>query len=127
MLHGIAKLVTCCAFYHFQELIQNADDAGATEIKFMVDHRHHGNDNLWLPGLANFQGPALLAWNNAEFSEEDWESVFHIYKSLKKTDPMKVGRFGLGFISVYHITGMSFFTICILYDFFIFRLAIYSQ
>ena len=72
----------------------------------MVDPRDHGTDNLWLPGLANFQGPALLAWNNAEFSENDWESVFHIYQSLKKKDPMKVGRFGLGFISVYHITGM---------------------
>lgn len=74
----------------------------------MVDPRHHGNDNLWLPGLINFQGPALLAWNNAEFSENDWESVFHIYQSLKKKDPMKVGRFGLGFISVYHITGTPF-------------------
>ena len=92
-------------YFLSQELIQNADDASATEIRFMVDGRYHGNDNLWLPGLVNFQGAALLAWNNAEFKENDWESVFHIYQSLKKKDPMKVGRFGLGFISVYHITG----------------------
>lgn len=110
-------------------MIQNADDAGATEIKFMVDPRHHGNDNLWLPGLAQFQGPALVAWNNAQFNENDWESVFHIYQSLKKSDPMKVGRFGLGFISVYHITGMLFWLPykVILYNVLHFRFTIYSQ
>ena len=28
-----------------------------------------------------------------------------IYKSVKELDPVKVGRFGLGFKSVFHITG----------------------
>ena len=28
-----------------------------------------------------------------------------IYSSVKEDDPMKVGRFGLGFKSVFHITG----------------------
>jgi len=71
----------------------------------MIDPRHHSADELWLPGLANFQGPALLSWNNAQFSENDWESISKIHQSLKDTDPMKVGRFGLGFISIHHITG----------------------
>jgi len=91
-----------------QELIQNADDAGATEIKFMIDPRHHSTDELWLPGLAKFQGPALLSWNNVEFTENDWESISKIHQSFKDTDPMKVGRFGLGFISIHHITGKYF-------------------
>jgi len=88
-------------------LIQNADDAGATEITFMIDPRHHSTDHdgLWPPGLAKFQGPALLSWNNAQFTENDWESISKIHQSLKDTDPMKVGRFGLGFISIYHISG----------------------
>jgi len=71
----------------------------------MIDPRDHPTDGLWLPGLNNFQGPALLSWNNAEFSDEDWGTISKIYQSLKDKDPMKVGRFGLGFISVYHITG----------------------
>ena len=29
--------------------------------------------------------------------------------SVKEKDPMKVGRFGLGFKSVFHVTGMSTF------------------
>ena len=65
----------------------------------MIDPRHHNIDRLWLPGLAEFQGSALLSWNNAQFAENDWESISKIHQSFK------VGRFGLGFISIYHITG----------------------
>ena len=88
-------------------MIQNADDAGATEVKFMIDNREHSRDDLppKLKGLDKFQGPALLSWNNAVFSEGDWESISKIYQSTKENEPMKVGRFGLGFISIYHITG----------------------
>jgi len=57
----------------------------------MIDPRHHSTDVLWLPGLAEFQGPALLSWNNAEFSDEDWGSISKIHQSLKDKDPMKVG------------------------------------
>ena len=58
-----------------------------------------------LQGLDKFQGPALLSWNNAVFSDDDWESISKIYQSTKETEPIKVGRFGLWFISIYHITG----------------------
>ena len=90
-----------------QELIQNADDAGATHVKFMIDDRQHSVDDLpkHLQGLDKFQGPALLSWNNAVFSDDDWESISKIYQSTKEEEPIKVGRFGLGFISIYHITG----------------------
>ena len=76
----------------------------------MIDPRHHSTDGLWRPGLAKFQGPALLSWNNAQFTENDWKSISKIHRSLKETDPMKVGRFGLGFISIHHITGKYLIT-----------------
>ena len=73
----------------------------------MIDDRQHDIDNLpsHLKGLDKFQGPALLSWNNAVFSDDDWESISKIYQSTKEAEPIKVGRFGLGFISIYHITG----------------------
>jgi len=51
------------------------------------------------------KGPALYAYNNAVFSDEDWDSLRKLNQSHKEQDPTKVGRFGLGFKSVFHITG----------------------
>ena len=52
-----------------------------------------------------YQGPALYAWNNAVFKKDDWHSLAKINQSSKKEEALKVGRFGLGFQSVFHITG----------------------
>ena len=51
------------------------------------------------------QGPALYAYNNAMFTKEDWKGIRMLCDSIKVKDPMKVGRFGLGFKSVFHVTG----------------------
>jgi hypothetical protein len=50
------------------ELVQNADDAGATKAAFLLDMRQHATSSLLGPGMAAWQGPALLAYNNAIFS-----------------------------------------------------------
>ena len=88
-------------------MIQNADDAGATIVQFYVDSRDHGNKNLVDGELASYQGPALISANDAMFSEEDWEGIQSLQQSIKADDPFKVGRFGIGFNSVYHLTGMN--------------------
>ncbi len=86
-------------------MIQNADDAGATTVWFYVDERQHSTSNLPHPDLAMFQGPALVAANDACFTEEDWKGIQSLQQSIKAEDPFKVGRFGIGFNSVYHLTG----------------------
>ena len=103
-----SALTDCFHFFLQQELIQNADDAGASRVKFLIDSRQHPRDpgGLWKPSLAPFQGPALLAWNNSIFSEEDWRNIGKMHQSQKEEDLLKVGRFGLGFQSVHHLTGM---------------------
>ena len=57
------------------------------------------------PDLAPFQGPALLAYNDARFTDKDWKGIQDLQCSVKAEDPFKVGKFGIGFNSVYHITG----------------------
>ncbi|CAB3987754.1 Hypothetical predicted protein [Paramuricea clavata] len=89
-----------------KELIQNADDAGANEVKLLFDATSYGTASLVSPGLALFQGPALYCYNNAEFTEEDWEGLQRLMRSNKENNPLKVGRFGIGFNSVYHITDL---------------------
>ena len=90
-----------------QELNQNAYNAGAVEVKFMLDRHDHPctKDELLEPELIDFQGPALYAWNNAVFADDDWSHIGNMYQSSKEKEPLKVGRFGLGFMSVFHITG----------------------
>ncbi|KAM7413412.1 hypothetical protein PAMA_020685 [Pampus argenteus] len=87
-----------------KELIQNAEDAGATEVKFMYDETEYGVESLWSPDMAEHQGTALYVYNDAVFTVEDWNGIQEIARSRKRDDPLKVGRFGIGFNSVYHIT-----------------------
>ncbi|XP_015770809.1 PREDICTED: sacsin-like, partial [Acropora digitifera] len=91
-----------------KEIIQNADDAGATKVSFLLDSRpgFYGKNSLYNPSLAKFQGPALYAQNDALFEESDWENLERLMQSNKKEDPLKVGRFGIGFNSVYHMTDL---------------------
>ena len=74
-------------------------------MKFLMDRRQHPTDDLLDHRLSKFQGPALLAWNNAVFEDSDWDHIGKMYDSEKEREVMKVGRFGLGFLSVFHITG----------------------
>ena len=92
-----------------QELLQNADDAGATEVSVYYDTRQHDSSNLFFPGMANSYGPALLFYNNAEFTEEDFENIRKIAGETKLNKPLKIGKFGVGFCSVYHITDVPSF------------------
>ncbi|XP_053728791.1 sacsin isoform X1 [Synchiropus splendidus] len=87
-----------------KELIQNAEDAGATEVKFMFDETEFGVESLWSPDMAQHQGPALYVYNDAVFTAEDWNGIQEIARSRKRDDPLKIGRFGIGFNSVYHIS-----------------------
>ena len=91
--------------------MQNADDAEATKVIFLFDKSQHSKDQLWTSELGQFQGPALYAYNDAVFKPPDWYNIQHPEQSGKVDELTKVGRFGLGFISVYHLTGQYLLTL----------------
>ncbi|RXN35738.1 sacsin-like protein [Labeo rohita] len=81
----------------------SAEGCGTTGITGSLENKE-GNTAICNFDLA---GPVLYAFNDAAFTEEDWEGIQRVGRSIKQDDPTKVGRFGIGFNSVYHITGRN--------------------
>ncbi|KAI5778257.1 hypothetical protein EDC01DRAFT_368311 [Geopyxis carbonaria] len=87
-----------------RELCQNADDAGATEVVFVLDETTYTQEPLLHEDLKIYQGPALLAYNDKQFSKQDFKSLSNIGDSEKAKDLNATGKFGRGFNSVYNWT-----------------------
>ena len=93
-----------------KELIQNADDAEATEICFIKDPRNHADDQVFEDSWKPLQGPALCVYNNTPFSEADIKGIQNLGESSKGDDPNKTGQYGVGFNAVYNLTDVPSFT-----------------
>ena len=94
-----------------KELIQNADDAGATEVRFLYDERTNEDAMTCLidEGMKECQGPALWVYNDAEFKDEDFRNITKLNGSSKEQENEKIGKFGLGFNTVYNLTDVPMF------------------
>jgi hypothetical protein len=68
------------------EMLQNADDAAASKAMFQ------------------FRTQDFLAWNNSIFSDQDWENLTSIASGGKRDEEGKIGTWGTGFLSVFHLT-----------------------
>lgn len=91
------------------ELVQNAEDAGASNVTFLLDKSHYGTSSLLSPELGDWQGPALYCFNDSVFSSQDLYAVSRIGQESKLEKPFAIGRFGLGFNCVYHFTDIPTF------------------
>lgn len=77
-LRGLRGFITV-----LNELIQNAEDAAATDF-----HADICDDALWIG-------------NNSIFEDEHLKAIMKIGSGSKRNDAEKIGTFGLGFVSVY--------------------------
>ncbi len=93
-----------CDHEILQEIIQNADDAEATEIHFVCDPRQHSTHRVFGECWEPLQGPALCVYNNRPFTEADLKGIQQLGEGSKRMDPNKTGQYGIGFSSVYHLT-----------------------
>ncbi|VDI08009.1 Hypothetical predicted protein [Mytilus galloprovincialis] len=91
------------------EMLQNADDAGASEIHFVLDLREHPTDKIFDEKWAPLQGPAICVFNDSCFSEDDLKGIQNLGEGSKGDDPLKTGQFGIGFNAVYHLTDVPSF------------------
>lgn len=104
-IQNIRRLLDVYApgFAFLKELLQNADDAGATRLNLK-----------WHPGLKAashplLNGPALVALNNGSFNAGHKESLLRIGMGNKGGDVGKIGKFGLGTKSIFHVAEAFFF------------------
>ena len=73
---------------HFvYELLQNADDYGATEVSFQLSE----ND-------------LVIEHNGEPFRQQHVKAISYFGKSTSRDDLVKTGRFGIGFKSVFAFT-----------------------
>ncbi|XP_078348598.1 sacsin-like [Oculina patagonica] len=92
-----------------KELLQNADDAEATEICFIQDPRHHADEKVFEDSWKPLQGPALCVYNNSPFTEADIKGVQNLGEGSKGDDSNTTGQYGVGFNAVYHLTDVPSF------------------
>ena len=92
----------------FQEFIQNADDAHASEIAFILDHRVDYPDRNLLCDNKKWKSlqhvPSLCIVNNRKFSEEDIKGLAELGKGAKRESNEAIGKFGIGFNVAYHVS-----------------------
>ncbi len=82
----------------FRELVQNADDAGARRLTLTV------LEGGWSDAQNSLlHGPALLVANDGPFPPKDRKALHKAIGGSKEGDVDKIGTFGIGLKSVFHI------------------------
>lgn len=87
-----------------KELVQNADDAGATELAFGYHPGFRGTSDHPL-----LRGSALWVLNNGKFKQSDARAIHSFGLSAKAADAGAIGKFGLGMKSVFHLCESFFY------------------
>ena len=88
-LQGLLQAYTCEKEI-LKELLQNADDAEATEICFIKDPRQHPDERVFEDSWKPLQGPALCVYNNKPFTEADINGIQNLGEGKKAMTPTKL-------------------------------------
>ncbi|TFK63721.1 hypothetical protein BDN72DRAFT_963728 [Pluteus cervinus] len=92
----------------FNEFVANASDAGATDFSILLDERRNfSSGSIISPDLEQFQQvPAVILYNDASFTREDFEGIRRIGRGTKRDQSDAIGKYGLGALSVFHFTDL---------------------
>ena len=91
----------------FNEFVANAEDCGsATKLSWFLDSETtcFPTRDLCSPDLAAWQTPALYVYNDGVFTDADFKAFIQTGAGTKASDSGKIGRYGLGSLTMYHFT-----------------------
>ncbi|KAM9962095.1 hypothetical protein ACTFIR_004979 [Dictyostelium discoideum] len=91
------------------EMVQNAHDAGSTEVKLILDCnslkqqflKENPEISTVCKDLPAYFESSLLFYNNSVFTDDDIKNVQVMTSSFKKHDENSIGQHGLGINSMY--------------------------
>ena len=90
------------------EFVANACDANATKLTFLVNEFYSNpseNTRLLSPTMQKFFNcPSLVVYNNAKFSDQDFIGICRTSIGGKEGKSDTIGQFGLGALTMFHIT-----------------------
>ena len=93
------------------EFLANAADAEATEFGVTLDIKNHPlqeNHKFVTRALRELcSHPSLILYNNGVFTSSDWKGICSVGSGSKKESKngkLKIGRFGLGALSMFYFT-----------------------
>jgi hypothetical protein len=103
----------------FMEFLANAADAGATEFGITLDTEQYPPQQDYQYISYNLKKlshqPSIILHNNGVFSPSDWKGICSVGTGSKQGNvdgKFKIGRFGLGALSMFYFTEvLSFFLI----------------
>ncbi|WP_278471762.1 sacsin N-terminal ATP-binding-like domain-containing protein [Gimesia maris] len=86
-----------------KELVQNADDATATTLHIGISQPPTGLEHPLL------QSPGMFVINDGTFQKSDAANIRRFGENTKSMDAAKIGKFGLGLKSIFHLCEAFFF------------------
>lgn len=91
----------------FNEFVANAEDCGsASNVTWVLDSEQtkYPSKKLFCAELDAWQTPGLYVYNNGTFTDSDFEALVNVGMGSKAEDSSKIGKYGLGSLTMYVFT-----------------------
>lgn len=89
------------------EFVANAEDCGsASKVTWALDSEQskYPSKKLFCPELEDWQTPGIYVYNDGVFTDSDFEALVSIGMGSKSEDSSKIGKYGLGSLTMYLFT-----------------------
>jgi sacsin len=89
------------------EYVANAEDCNsASKVTWILDSAQskYPSKKLFCPELEDWQTPGLYVYNDGIFTEADFEALVNVGMGSKSESSSKIGRYGLGSLTMYLFT-----------------------